>query len=93
MIKPDFFKTLNFVTIFWSLCSAAYIAAVTFFDIPEDNQRVVDQVLGFLMGTVVATIMNFWLGSSVGSKVKPDNKEGAENVTDPREDSTNRDIG
>lgn len=55
---------------FWSLVGAAYIGAVTFLDIPEKNFRIVDTVLGFLLGTIVATVMNYWLGSSSGSAAK-----------------------
>jgi ABC-type nitrate/sulfonate/bicarbonate transport system permease component len=43
---------------------------VTFVDIPEKNLRFVDTILGFMLGTVVATVLNFWLGSSAGSRAK-----------------------
>ena len=55
---------------FWSLVGAAYIGAVTFMNIPEKNFRIVDTVLGFLLGTIVATVINYWLGSSSGSAAK-----------------------
>ena len=58
---------------FWSLFAAGYIAFITFGTIPEDNQRFADTILGFLLGTVVATILQFFFGSSMGSKEK-DNK-------------------
>jgi hypothetical protein len=32
--------------------------------------RFADTILGFMLGTVVATILNFFLGSSAGSKEK-----------------------
>lgn len=81
------------MTVFWSLFSATYIMLVTFFNVPVGNERVVDQVLGFMMGTVVATVINFWLGSSWGSKSKePENKKGVENVN-PVETVTNENIG
>jgi ABC-type nitrate/sulfonate/bicarbonate transport system permease component len=34
------------------------------------NVRFADTILGFLLGTVVATILNFFLGSSASSKEK-----------------------
>ena len=55
---------------FWSLFAAGYIAFITFGHIPEDNQRFADTILGFLLGTVVATILQFFFGSSMGSKEK-----------------------
>ena len=55
---------------FWSLFSAGYIGFITFGHIPEDNQRFADTILGFLLGTVVATILQFFFGSSMGSKEK-----------------------
>ncbi len=53
---------------FWSVFSALYILLVTFVTLPTANSRVVDQVLGFIMGTIVATIINYWVGSSAGQK-------------------------
>jgi len=55
---------------FWSIFAAGYIAFITFGTIPEDNQRFADTILGFLLGTVVATILQFFFGSSMGSKEK-----------------------
>ena len=61
---------IMFLSLFWSFAATAYIGCVTFMDIPESNVRFADTILGFLLGTVVATVLNFWLGSSVGSKEK-----------------------
>jgi hypothetical protein len=47
-----------------------YIFFITFGTIQESNVRFADTILGFLLGTVVATIINFFLGSSAGSKEK-----------------------
>jgi hypothetical protein len=55
---------------FWSIFAASYIAFITFGTIPTDNQRFADTILGFLLGTVVATILQFFFGSSMGSKEK-----------------------
>lgn len=49
---------------FWSVVSATYIAFITFATIPENNVRFADTVLGFILGTVVATLINFYFGSS-----------------------------
>lgn len=55
---------------FWSLCAALYIAFITFGNIPAGNVRFADTILGFILGTVIATILNFFFGSSSGSKAK-----------------------
>lgn len=79
---------------FWSIFSALYIMLVTFVDVPLANERVVDQVLGFIMGTIVATVINFWLGSSLGSKSTEDqNKSEVVNVDKTDKSSTGENIG
>jgi hypothetical protein len=55
---------------FWSISSALYIAFITFGEIPEANVRFADTILGFLLGTIVATIVQFFFGSSDSSKQK-----------------------
>jgi hypothetical protein len=39
-------------------------------DIPEGNERFADTILGFLLGTMVASMFSFLLGSSMGSRLK-----------------------
>lgn len=57
---------------YWSVVATVYLVAVTFADIPAPNIRFADTIIGFVLGTVVATIINFFLGSSQGSKDKED---------------------
>jgi hypothetical protein len=59
-----------YLTAFWSLAAAVYVGFITFGYIPPQNVRFADTILGFLLGTVVATMLNFWFGSSDGSKKK-----------------------
>ena len=59
-----------YLTGFWSVSAAVYIAFITFSIIPETNIRFADTILGFILGTVIATMLNFWFGSSIGSKEK-----------------------
>jgi hypothetical protein len=59
-----------YLTTFWSLAAGSYIGFITFSIIPEQNVRFADTILGFILGTVVATMLNFWFGSSIGSKEK-----------------------
>lgn len=60
----------NLLAICWSGFGALYIIGITFFNIPTNNHRAVDTVLGFILGTIVSTIINFYFGSSKGSADK-----------------------
>lgn len=55
---------------FWSVLSACYIGFITFGEIPEANIRFADTILGFVLGTMVASMFQFLLGSSIGSRNK-----------------------
>jgi len=59
-----------YLTTFWSVAATVYIGFITFSVIPDKNVRFADTILGFILGTVVATLLNFWFGSSIGSKDK-----------------------
>ena len=63
-------RFIYFFAIFWSVMSAAYIGFITFGDIPERNVRFADTILGFVLGTLIATIVQFFYGSSKGSQDK-----------------------
>ncbi len=54
----------------WSLFGAAYIVGITFYNVPQASVRFADTILGFLLGTLLATILNFFFGSSYSSKAK-----------------------
>jgi hypothetical protein len=54
------------------IVSTAYIAFITFGTIPPQNVRFADVILGFVMGTIVSAILNFYFGSSRSSQAKDD---------------------
>lgn len=54
----------------WSLFTMGYIAFITFAAVPPSSQRFADTILGFLLGTIVATIINYFFGSTKSSKDK-----------------------
>lgn len=54
----------------WSLFAMVYLACITFIDIPDSATRFADTILGFLLGTIIAGIIQFFYGSSMGSKKK-----------------------
>jgi hypothetical protein len=63
-------RFVYFFIAFWSVLSAAYIGCITFVDIPDENVRFADTILGFVLGTMVAGMFQFLLGSSLGSRNK-----------------------
>ena len=65
-------RFVYYLATFWSFVCVIYIFFITFGAIPENNIRFADTILGFLLGTIIATIINFFLGSSKGSADKQD---------------------
>lgn len=55
-------RFIYYLASFWSVTSVLYIFFTTFFKV--ENEHVLDTILGFLLGTIVATIINYFLGSS-----------------------------
>ncbi|MEM5546959.1 hypothetical protein [Pseudoalteromonas fuliginea] len=49
---------------FWSVATVIYIGCITFLSIPDTATRFADTILGFILGTVVASILNFFFGNS-----------------------------
>ena len=54
----------------WSGFFMLYVSFVTFGSIPPENTRFADTILGFLLGTGASTILTYFFGSSIASKVK-----------------------
>ena len=49
---------------FWGIVSVIYFYMVTFLPIPPASENFANIILGFLLGTAVSTIINFFFGSS-----------------------------
>ena len=60
-------RFLYFFAAGWSIFTAVYLACITFITLPTSSQRYADTILGFLLGTLLAGIFNFFFGSSSGS--------------------------
>jgi uncharacterized membrane protein YraQ (UPF0718 family) len=65
MKLPKFTKSLfrNYLSGYWTIFASIYLVLVTFVPIPEVAIRFVDTILGFIMGTIIATIINYYLGN------------------------------
>lgn len=59
-----------FFAFFLVVCAFSYIIIISFTNIPKDNAHFVDVSLGFCLTAVLATIIQFFYGSSSGSKDK-----------------------
>lgn len=58
--------------ILWSLFAMVFMLIVILAQIPEQNLRMADTILGFLLGTAIAGIFNFFLGTTARSQKKDD---------------------
>ena len=74
--EPD--KFLRRLAFLWSIFSICYISAISFMSIPQENLRFVDTIMGFLLGTIISAIIQFFYGSSLGSKEKDNQTSSTE---------------
>ena len=63
-------RFVYYYAIVMTVFTFSYIIAITFVPIPESSVRFADTVLGFLLGVGLASIINYFYGSSSGSKSK-----------------------
>jgi hypothetical protein len=63
-------RFLYYLTIYWSVATTFYIAFITFGTIPADNVRFADTCLGFVLGTLIASIFQYFYGSTLSSRSK-----------------------
>lgn len=61
-------RFIYYLAVFWSVVSSIYFFLATFTTVV--NEEMADIILGFLLGTVAGSIINFFFGSSAGSKEK-----------------------
>ena len=59
-------RFVYYLSVFWSVIGAAYFFMATF--VPVTNDKNSDIILGFLLGSVVGVMMNFFYGDSHKSK-------------------------
>lgn len=63
-------RFLRVYAIFVTFMTFLYIFLASFISIPEENVRFVDTVIGFLLGVVISTLVQFYYGTSRGSQLK-----------------------
>lgn len=56
-------RFIYYLASFWSIVATAFIFLIIMYPIPKDNLRFADVVLGFVLGTIIATIIQFFFGS------------------------------
>jgi len=49
---------------FWGIVSVVYFFAITFLTVPTSGENFANIILGFLLGTAVSTIINYFFGNS-----------------------------
>ncbi|MCM2971788.1 hypothetical protein [Larsenimonas suaedae] len=48
----------------WSVFTMFYVSMISFMGVDESSQRFADTVLGFMLGTLIAAMIQFFFGSS-----------------------------
>jgi hypothetical protein len=62
-----------FITL-WSIFAVIFIPCLIWIQIPDNNVRFADTILGYVLGTVITGMFAFLLGSSQGSRMKDEKK-------------------
>lgn len=63
-------RFIYYYAFFITAVTFAYIFSVTWFPVGEEQRRIVDTVLGFLLGVSLSAVIQFFFGSSQGSTDK-----------------------
>ena len=72
LAQDDLFskRFVYFFIMGWSAFAMLFMCVVTLVEIPQENTSTVSTILGFLLGTAVASIFSFLLGTSRSSQKK-----------------------
>lgn len=57
-------RFMNILALLLIIFSMGYFGALLFVKVPEENIRFVDTIIGFLLGSVVSVVINYYFGAS-----------------------------
>lgn len=68
MGKKGFMSFTNFLALILILFMVIFFPCMVFLNIPTANVRFADTILGFMLGSVVGVVVNFYFGSSMATQ-------------------------
>jgi hypothetical protein len=69
-MKPQNGRGAAFFAFYLLTLGAAYLAGITFLEIPEGSREWVPTILGFVLGTALAGSIGYMIGTSDSSRAK-----------------------
>ena len=76
-MKGPFKNFLHLLAMSVFLFSALVVLLLFFVEVPVGNQRIVDMVLGVIVGSGLVSVINYFFGSSESKEEKEKEKEDA----------------
>ncbi len=68
LFKDRNINFINLLALILILYSMWYFGTLLFITVPKDNVRFVDTILGFLLGSVVGVIINYYYGAAISNR-------------------------
>jgi len=75
-MKGPFKQFIHLLAMAVFLFSALVVLLLFFVEIPVGNQRIVDMVLGFIVGSGLVSVINYFFGSSESKEEKERDNAG-----------------
>ena len=63
-------RFVYWLAICWSVFAMSFMIALTFVELPHGNEQYAHTILGFMLGTVVASIFSYFFGTNRTSAIK-----------------------
>jgi hypothetical protein len=68
LFKDRNINFMNLLALILILYSMWYFGTLLFITVPKDNVRFVDTIIGFLLGSVVGVIVNYYYGAAISNR-------------------------